>query len=782
MILAFTACLPGKTIGQTCLKGTVADAASGSPVASASVALYQNKTMLQQTQTDSLGKFRLCDSVSRNVMVSISMVGYHTLKIKPGISATGDTIDLGMIQIVSDTVHLKTIVIRGQKPLVEQRMDGIVFNAENLVVTAGSDAADVLRNVPLVQVDASGAVAVRGSANVKVFIDGKPSEFFGSSVADALKAIRGENIARVEVITHPSVRYDAEGTDAVINIITKKQNNNATSGKLALMPGNRSANISGDVQSRYNRWSAQADAFYQWYWNRNGSELIRQSAKLGFLQQTESRQKGGYFYGGMSISYGFDSLHTVTAGYRSRFSSSHTHSSISNFGLVDQSAVFSFLRKLQTPVSFRANTISLAYTGISRDRKKELSAMAMYFGGYGTNDYDLQQYYDDDDLPYREQLESISWNRDFIAEINYTRHIHKKWKLETGGKTTGKSLNSENTFAVYDHTTGTYGSDDQRSNVFRYNNTIYAAYANLSVNFKKWGFSTGMRYERTILNALFKDTTLALAPFNNWVPQVLISRMFGDKQSLKFGYTTRLVRPYVSYLNPTPVSNDSLNVQVGNPYLQPENIHRFQLSYTASYTKLFTDLALFFNNNRNSIEQVREPVADGVFRNTWKNIGSNRRLGLSASFTWKPSASFNIGGTLTTQYVWLNSGDMNIRNEGLMKQLVLRSTYTFSKGYSIYFYGFFDGSNLALQGKRTGWKYYSMTLSKKWKEDRFELNLRMDAFLTRYTWITERIATGDFDQSLRTRYQNQNFRLTFSWKIGKKEVKPVQARQAEREE
>ncbi|MGN6492931.1 MAG: outer membrane beta-barrel protein, partial [Agriterribacter sp.] len=210
-------------------------------------------------------------------------------------------------------------------------------------------------------------------------------------------------------------------------------------------------------------------------------------------------------------------------------------------------------------------------------------------------------------------------------------------------------------------------------------------------------------------------------------------------------------------------------------------IHRFQLSYTASYTKLISDQALFFNNNRNSIEQVREPVTDGVFRNTWKNIGSNRRLGLSASLTWKPSAAFNIGGTLTTQYVWLNSGSMNIRNEGLMKQLVLRSTYTFPKGYSIYFYGFFDGSTLSLQGKRTGWKYYSMTLSKKWKEDRFELNLRMDAFLTRYTWITEHIAVGDFNQSLRTRYQNQNFRLTFSWKIGRKDVKHVQARQAEEE-
>lgn len=771
--------MSGKSFGQSCFKGIVVDSVSGGAVPFASVGLYKSEQLIRQTQTDSNGQFRLCDSVMGNIVVRVSMIGYHALQTKITILVPGDTIGMGITRISQDTGYLQTIVIRGQKPLVEQRIDGIVFNAENLPAAAGSNAADVLRTVPLVQVDAGGSIAVRGSANVKVFIDGKPSEFFASSVADALKAIPGQNIAKVEVITHPSARYDAQGTDAVINIITKKQNNNATGGKLGLMPGNRSANISGDIQNRYNKWSAQADAFYQFFWNRNGAELTRKSEKHSFLQQTESRQRGDYFFGGMSLSFSPDSLHTITAGFRSRFSSSHTRSNISNYNVIDQAAVFSFLRKLQTPVSFKGNTVSLAYTSISRDRKKELSATAMYFGGYGTNDYELYQYDEDDNIPYKEQFESISWNRDFIAEINYTQHIHEKWKLETGAKTTGKSLNSESLFVVYDHTEAIYRFDEQRSNVFRYRNYIYAGYVNLSVNFKKWGFSAGIRYERTNLDAQFKDTSLKLKPFNNLVPQFLISRMFGEKQSLKLGYTTRLVRPYVSYLNPTIINNDSLNIQVGNPYLQPEITNRFQLSYTANYTKLFSDLAVFFNNNRNSIEQVREPVANGVLRNTWKNIGSNQRLGLSASFTWKPSAAFNIGATLTTQYVWLNSGVMNMRNEGLMKQLVLRSTYTFPKGYSIYVYGFFDGRNLSLQGNRTGWKYYSMTLSKKWKDDRFELNLRMDAFLTRYTWITERISTGDFEQSSRTRYQNQNFRLTFSWKIGKKEVKHVQARQAE---
>ncbi len=124
---------------------------------------------------------------------------------------------------------------------------------------------------------------------------------------------------------------------------------------------------------------------------------------------------------------------------------------------------------------------------------------------------------------------------------------------------------------------------------------------------------------------------------------------------------------------------------------------------------------------------------------------------------------------------------MKISNRGMMQELVIRSTFTFLKGYSIYFYGFFGGRNISLQGYRTGWKYYSMTLSKKWNE-RFEINLRADAFLTRHTWIREEIATDTYSQTLLSRYQNQNFRLTFSWKIGKREIKRVQARQIENED
>ena len=157
----------------------------------------------------------------------------------------------------------------------EQRADGIVFNVESLPPAAGSDASDVLGKVPLLSIDGSGRLFVRGTPAVKVLIDGKPSEIYASSVAEALKAIRGENIVKVEVITHPSSRYDAEGADAVVNIITRKLRADAANAGISGAAGNRSENVGGDIHYKSGAFLLNADAFYQRYWNRNGSILQR---------------------------------------------------------------------------------------------------------------------------------------------------------------------------------------------------------------------------------------------------------------------------------------------------------------------------------------------------------------------------------------------------------------------------------------------------------------------------------------------------------------------------
>ena len=179
------------------------------------------------------------------------------------------------------------------------------------------------------------------------------------------------------------------------------------------------------------------------------------------------------------------------------------------------------------------------------------------------------------------------------------------------------------------------------------------------------------------------------------------------------------------------------------------------------------------------LESVRRNRPNCIVETPWQNIGQNQRLGLSVSINGKPRPKLSLGTTLTAQYAWLESPALYLRNRGWMPELVLNGSYKFAKGYRVEVYGFFIVSAIQLQGYRTGWCYYNLNISRKSTDDRFTLSLRLDMILPRYFYVDEVIATNLFWQRQTTRYQNQNIRLTFSYKMGKKDLKSPQMRQAE---
>jgi outer membrane receptor for ferrienterochelin and colicin len=662
-------------------------------------------------------------------------------------------------------IRLNTVTIRGQRPVIERRPDGIIFNVAGLMAIAGSDGADVLRKVPMVSVDGNGGLAVRGSTNVKVFIDGKPSEVYASTVADALRILRGEQIVKIEVVTDPSSRYDAEGTDAVINIITRKLRNDTTNGNVGGVLGNRSENIMGDIHHQHGALQLHGDAFYQRYRNRNGSVLVRDANEMLLRQEDETRQKGDYLNGGFNVLYSLDSLNTLNIGYRKRRSASTTNGIADNYDTGNGMPVLLFQRVRETPGSSDGDIYTIGFNGKSKDSKKQYALLGMYALSENISEYTLLQH-EHNNSDYNENFISTGNNKDYIIQADYTLLFNDIWKWETGAKLTGKNVENNSR----------YQPDAGRSAIFTYSNQIYAAYTNMSLQHKKWGVSGGLRYERTQLDASFKNTTVPIPSLNKLVPQVLVQLAVNDKTSLKLSYAMKLVRPYVSYLDPTVNTSDSLTIQYGNPKLNPEVTNRYQFSYSVNDSKFFRDVMLFFNDNRNTIENVRLPIGNGRFESTWKNLGKNQRIGLSATLNWKPGTKFTLGATLTVQHVRLESGAVNISNTGFMRQLVINASYKLPEGFSLDSYGFFGAKNLSLQGYRSGWKFYNMTLNKKFKNERLNLSLRAETFLTPYTYIDEVIQSPSYAQWQSYRYQNQNLRLTFSYKIGRKEVKSPQLR------
>ncbi|GAB3957338.1 outer membrane beta-barrel family protein [Spirosoma harenae] len=761
------------------VRGILTDSLTKKPLPFATISLYQQGKLMDGAISDSSGKFQLNKLPYGTYSATVSAVGYRTTQVPEWtINAQYPAIDLGTIAVSQDVRNLKAVTIRGQKPLIENRVDGITFNVESLPSIAGSSASDILRKVPLLSVDANGGLSMRGSSHIRLFIDGKPSEIYGSSVADVLKTIPGESIVKVEVITHPSARYDAEGTDGVVNVITRRLRTNATNGNISAVVGNRNDVLIGEVQSKYNKWLVKMDGFYQMYWNLNGSVLTRESTQFQVVQRNETRNTGTFAVGGASVLYSIDSSKTLNLGYRIRYMPNQTSLLSDNFQTENGRSLPTFQRQVYTPSDVTGNIFTSGYTSTSKDKQKEFSMLGTYFHSGNTNRYILTQT-DNDLMPYGENFDSHALNRELILQTDYSRTFTNKWKWETGGKFYGKYIDSDSRFGIYDRKNQTYQNDPVRSNVFSYRSGVYAIYTNLNFQVKQWQFMTGLRYEMTALSGTLKDVPLHIPPIQNLMPNVLISKNLNKKSSIKLGYSTKLIRPYFQFLNPTINNSDSLNIQSGNPYLQPELTRKYQLSYSRNSARLFTDLALFFNNNQNSIESIRTPRADGIFYTTWQNVGKNQRMGMSVNLTWKPSPKISLGTTVTVQYVRLESSVMQVRNSGLMRQLVLNYSHKLPKNYSIDFYGFFDGNSLMLQGYRTGWNYYSLTFSKKPANERFNVSLRMDTPLTAYTFIDEEIRTESFRQLTSNRYQNQNIRITFSYKLGKKEIKGPRMRQTE---
>ncbi|MCZ8215042.1 MAG: TonB-dependent receptor, partial [Cyclobacteriaceae bacterium] len=211
--------------GNGKISGTVIDAENNAPVEFATIALHDaaSNKVVNGTVADGKGKFVITKIEDGTYNVVISFIGYETQTISNlKVAGKDNDINVGTIKLGTGSKVLNEVVVEGKKDLIEERVDRTIYNAENDATTKGGDATDVLKRVPMLSVDLDGNVSLRGSSNIMVLINNKPSTIMASSIADALKQIPADQIKTVEVITSPSAKYDAEGSGGIINIVTKK--------------------------------------------------------------------------------------------------------------------------------------------------------------------------------------------------------------------------------------------------------------------------------------------------------------------------------------------------------------------------------------------------------------------------------------------------------------------------------------------------------------------------------------------------------------------------------
>lgn len=780
--------------GNGRISGTVIDAENGEAVSYATIALTDPSSgkPLDGTVCDDKGRFQLKGISAGTYTVTISFIGYQTLE-KKGIviSEKGNDVELGTIQLASETRQLDEVVVEAQKALIEEKVDRTIYNAENDKTTRGGDAADVLRRVPMLSVDIDGNVSLRGSQNIMVLIDNKPSSIVASSVADALKQIPADQIKTVEVITSPSAKYDAEGTGGIINIITKKNNLQGASLSVDASTGIRGSNLGLNGSLRRGKMGLTLGGFGRAGYNILGSFQNEQMTRDPFgnsdplftTQQADTRNSRLFGRYSLGWDYEINKYNWVSASvrYGTFNSASYQDNLLTQTFLHDE---FQGRNLRDVYVSDLSGTVdlSLNYNRTFVKPRKEFSLMTLYSRNNRTNNFTNNLLDEDDRSVLRRILnENLSYNQEITLQADYQTPIGDNQMLEAGAKNITRRVSSDFQLFMAEGAAGnlTPVEDRDRGNVFDYDQNVLAGYVSYTLSFlKNYTFKPGLRYEYTTIKARFQEgTEVSIPDYGIWVPSINLSRKLKNGNMVKAAYNRRIQRPSLQFLNPNRQDANQLDVTQGNPVLEPEFTNNYELSYSTFFNNTSLNFSTYMRNTSGSIQPVRTVVeGTNVIYTTYENIGQEDAYGLSIFTNMNLSKKISLNGGVDSYYAVLTNNDadpvFNASNSGLVWSGRMFGSYNFTDTWGLQFFGFYRGRQVNLQGYRGGFGIYSLSLRKDFNEKKGSIGFGAENFLTRGMVINSELNTPFLSQQSTNVMHNLNFKINFSYRIGKLNADP----------
>lgn len=696
------------------IKGEISDAATNTPVEFATIVLLSADGSKQITGTISEpdGSFKLNDIPASKYQLKVSFIGY-TETVIDDVETTPKKpdLDLGTIKLSADAIALDAIEVTGEASLVENRIDKMVYNADKDATNQGGDASDVLRKVPMLSVDLEGNVSLRGSSNLQILVNGRPSSIFAASVADALKSIPSDQIKSVEVITSPSARYDGEGSGGIINIITKKKEAQGFTGTVNSSIGTRQNNGGLNLNALLGRFGLNGGMNGRWSWPRdseikfdrtdfdNGSP-IRQLTQAGI-------NKSGYLglNGSLGAFYDFNAYNSLNLSgrYNSRRRSGEgiTTGAIDNFGNANPISFSRFNDGFTDGGGFDG---TIDYRKTFPNKKDKELIFAFQLSGQNSNTENLVDQTGELPIYQRDIInENDGLNLEYTGQVDFVQPISDKVKMETGLKAVLRRIDSDYFTRVKENNGAQFVTDSRLTDFFQYDQDVYAGYLSFNVNLgENWGLIAGTRYEVTAIGGNFRSENPAFEnDYRNLLPSLILNRKLSQFSNLKISYNERIQRPSLFFINPFTAISDPNSLQIGNPDLEPERVSQYELAYNTYIKGVVLNGAVYFRQTKDLIESYLQIDNEGIASTTtYLNIGSSDTYGfnLFTSFTLLKKmtlrGSFNFG-----RYI----GTGQVGNQALTRTANIISTnvggsYEFSKKVRLDVFGFFRSRNQSLQG------------------------------------------------------------------------------------
>lgn len=774
-----------KTVdGNGKISGTVLDGENNTPVEFATVALMDAATgkVVNGTVADAKGKFVITKIVDGTYNVTISFIGYETQSINAiKISGKDNDINLGTIKLSTGSKVLNEVVVEGKKDLIEERVDRTIYNAENDATAKGGDATDVLKRVPLLSVDLDGNVSLRGSSNIQVLINGKPSTIMASSVADALKQISADQIKSVEVITSPSAKYDAEGSGGIINIITKKNTLEGLTLGIDAGVGYRGSNLGLNGNYRKKKMGFSLGGWGRANYNVNGTfqndqTFIEENRRT--FQQGDNESNG--LFGNYSLGWDYDlnKNNSLAASVRYGVRNNNSYQDqLRSITFVDEVKIAETLSNNNTLGQSGTVDANFTYTHLFEKPQQELSFLGSYSQNNRVNDFFTTSFDPDNgSVLSNGKNDNDGVNTEYTFQADYQTPFSTNQLLEVGVKSIRRIVTSDFKTAADRDGDGIYEVvNSGNTNQLNYNQDVSSAYGAYTYSAGNGiSLKAGLRYEYTRIDAFTQtESDIEIPEYGVLVPSINASKKLKNGNTMKASYNKRIQRPSIQFLNPNKQpTNNGLNQTIGNPQLDPEYTDNYEVGYTTFVKGVSLNFTGFFRNSSNAIQSLREPSSFGgdTIITRYDNIGKEQAYGTSL-FANVSLGKFTLSGGGDVYYAVLDNNVPDpaerASNEGFVFSGRMFGGYSFEKGWGLQFFGFYRGNRVQLQGEQGGFGFYSLAVRKDFKNKRGSYGMGIENFLSKSITIRNETNTTAIEQRGFVTQNNIGFRFNISYRIGK---------------
>tara|TARA_R110002073_G_scaffold4213_1_gene27922 strand:- start:58106 stop:60580 length:2475 start_codon:yes stop_codon:yes gene_type:complete len=649
------------------ITGKVIDKETNTPLEYATVVLTpMDGSAVTGGLTDANGAFNV-EAKKGMYNISVEFISFKTFKIAN--KDVSSNINLGTIILEVDSETLDEVSLVAEKTTVEIRLDKKIYNVGKDLTVRGGTASDVLDNIPSVTVDVEGGVALRGNENVRILINGKPSALVGTDPAEALRQFPAESIEKVEVITSPSARYDAEGTAGIINIILRRDKILGFNGSVILNAGSpeliggsvnlnyRTKKVNYFANVGYDRRDQPGSGFYN-------TEYFNPDVENPFVNEVReyNRARNGFNLN-TGMEYFFNEKTSLLGSfiYRDSKRNTVTDNTTNEFLTANDLASTDFRQETEDETD---NNVQFNFN-FTKNFDKDGHKLTLDAQFETSKDDENSLITDDQIFPNqinngKEQIATIEDNDEVLFQGDYVYPIGENTQFEAGFRSVFKDQSTDYTLEEEDVNTGAFILNENVSNVFDYKENIHALYSQYGSKFGKFSALFGLRVEIADISGETSgetDTGINLNFDKNYAglfPTANLAYEVNDSESFSLGYNRRINRPRHWSINPFPSRSSETQVRQGNPDLNPTYSNAFDVGYLKRWEKVTFNTSVYYNLATDAVQFINQDSGElsgngiPIIISSPINLATDKRFGFEYSLSWSPSKwlrlsnSFNL--------------------------------------------------------------------------------------------------------------------------------------------